>query len=87
MTNEEVMCNVKTAFEWWEDNARMEDDEDWSRQHEALDMAIKALEQTNKIEESNFSTEQYEADLRGAYDCGYNCGYSDAMCDIAEREE
>ena len=45
MTNEEVMRNVKTAFEWWEDNARMEEDEDWSRQHEALDIAIKALEQ------------------------------------------
>ena len=45
MTNEEVMRNVKTAFEWWEDNARMEEDEDWSRQHESLDIAIKALDQ------------------------------------------
>ena len=54
---------------------------------QAIDMAIQALEQTNKIEESNFSTEQYEADLRGAYDCGYNCGYADAMNDIAESED
>lgn len=38
---------------------------------EALEIAIKALEQTDKIEESNFSTEQYKADLQGAYDCGY----------------
>lgn len=52
---------------------------------EAIDLAIKALEQTNKIEESNFSTEQYKADLQGAYDCGYNCGYTDAMSDIYER--
>lgn len=58
-----------------------------SRRDKALDLAIKALEQTNKIEESNFSTEQYEADLRGAYDCGYNCGYADAINDIAESED
>ena len=54
---------------------------------DALKMAIKALDQTDKIEESNFSTEQYKADLQGAYDCGYNCGYADAMNDIAESEE
>ena len=39
----------------------------------------KTLEHTDKIEESNFSTEQYKADLQGAYDCGYNCGYADAL--------
>ena len=54
--------------------------------NEALDMAIQALEQTDKIAASNFSTEQYKADLQGAYDCGYNCGYTDAMFDIAEGE-
>lgn len=54
---------------------------------EALDMAIEALEQTDKIEKSNFSTEQYKADLQGAYDCGYNSGYADAMIDIAEGSE
>ena len=38
----------------------------------ALDMAIKALEQEpkTKIEESNFSQEQYLADIQSAYDCG-----------------
>ena len=56
-------------------------------QKEALKTAIKVLEQTDKIEESNFSTEQYKADLQGAYDCGYNCGYTDAMNDIAESED
>lgn len=37
-----------------------------------IDSAIKALEQepTTKIEESNFSKEQYRADLQSAYDCG-----------------
>ena len=57
--------------------------------NESLDMAIKALKQTDKVEESNFSTEQYKADLQGAYDCGYacgyNCGYADAM--LSESED
>ena len=53
---------------------------------EALENYIKMLEQTDKVEESNFSTEQYKADLQGAYDCGYNSGYADAMNDIAESE-
>lgn len=68
-------------------------------QKEALGMAIKALEQKDKVEESNFSMEQYKADLQAdyeakqqeiydcGYDCGYNCGYADAMNDIAESEE
>lgn len=33
-------------------------------------LAIEALEPTTKIEESNFSQEQYKADLQSAYDCG-----------------
>ena len=42
------------------------------KEKEFYDMAIKALEQepTTKIEESNFSQEQYKADLQCAYDCG-----------------
>ena len=31
--------------------------------------------------------EQYKADLQGAYDCGYNSGYAQAMVDIAESED
>lgn len=57
------------------------------KEKEFYDMAIKALKQTDKIEESNFSSEQYKADLQNAYDCGYNCGYAEAMNDIAERED
>ena len=34
--------------------------------NEALDMAIKALE-------------QYKADLQSAYECGYQHGYADAL--------
>lgn len=47
--------------------AVMQNDKNW-----ALDMAIKALEQEpkTKIKESNFSQEQYKADLQCAYDCG-----------------
>ena len=41
---------------------------------EPLEMAIKALEQepceTQMIDKSNFSQEQYKADLQCAYDCG-----------------
>lgn len=54
---------------------------------ESLDMAIKALDQTDKIEESNFSTEQYKADLQSAYECGYQHGYADALNDECESEE
>ena len=41
-----------------------------------IDSAIKTLEQepTNKIEESNFSQEQYLADIQSAYDCGFEAG-------------
>lgn len=47
----------------------------------AEECAICALEQTDKIEESNFSTEQYKADLQSAYECGYQHGYADAWND------
>ena len=42
---------------------------------EHIDMAIKVLEQ------------QPSEDSEDKYDIGYNCGYADAMCDIAESEE
>lgn len=45
MTNEKAISIVKNAFSWYEDNARESEEEDWSGQHEALRMAIKALEQ------------------------------------------
>lgn len=39
---------------------------------DTIDLVIKALEQEpkTKIEESNFSQEQYLADIQSAYDCG-----------------
>ena len=80
MTSEDAKCYIRTLLE-----VGGCDGFDY-KQKEALDMAIKALEQTDKIEESNFSTEQYKADLQGAYDCGYISGYADAMDDIAESE-
>jgi len=33
------------------------------------------------------STEQHKTDIQDAYDCGYNCGYADAMNDIAKSEK
>lgn len=62
MTNEEAIETLKYL------KHSLMADSDYDR---AVDLAIKALEQTDKIEESNFSTEQYKADLQGAYDCGY----------------
>lgn len=37
---------------------------------QAQELAISALKPTCKIEESNFSMEQYRADMQSAYDCG-----------------
>lgn len=45
-----------------------------------IDKIMKALEQTDKIEESNFSTEQYKADLQAAYDCGYAKALEQTRC-------
>jgi hypothetical protein len=56
---------------------------------ECLKMAIKALEQepTTKIEESNFSQEQYMADLQSAYDCGYEQAKNDFAVDLISRAD
>lgn len=45
---------------------------------EKMREAIETLGQTD--------LEQYEADLQDAYDCGYNCGYADAMNDWSDDE-
>ena len=45
MMNEKAISIIKNAFSWYEDNARESEEEDWSGQHEALDLAIKALKQ------------------------------------------
>lgn len=49
MTNKKAISIIKNAFSWYEDNARESEEEDWSGQHEALRMAMKALEQTRWI--------------------------------------
>ena len=43
MTREEAIEIVKSAFSAWESEFRVPND-DWSEEHEALDMAIEALE-------------------------------------------
>lgn len=77
MTREEAINQLQDAKDGYQEYLSAE----------IIDMAIKALKQTDKIEESNFSSEQYKADLQCAYDCGYNCGYAEAMNDIAESED
>ena len=42
MTKEEAIEIVKSAFSAWESEFRVPND-DWSEEHEALDMAIEAL--------------------------------------------
>ena len=56
---------------------------------EALEMAIKALEQepTTKIEESNFSQDQYLADIQSAYDCGYEQAKNNLAVDCISRAD
>lgn len=49
MTREETIEIVKSAFSAWESEFRVPND-DWSEEHEALDMAIKALKKvTGKL--------------------------------------
>lgn len=43
MTREEAIEIVKSAFSAWESEFRVPND-DWSEEHEALDMAIEALQ-------------------------------------------
>ena len=43
MTREEAIEIVKTAFSVWELEFRRAPNDDWSEEHEALDMAIEAL--------------------------------------------
>ena len=90
MTNEEAINSINALIDLFkmvdaQPHIKKEDKFKPST-YEALKIAIKALKQTDKIEESNFSTKQYKADLQSAYDCGYNSGYAQAMMDIVESE-
>lgn len=67
MTNEKAISIIKNAFSWYEDNARESEEEDWSGQHEALRMAIKALEQqSNRCDSCKHSEER---DGSNCYEC------------------
>lgn len=78
MTNKEAAKILKLERDSWRENPKLKVAKCLC---DAYDMAIKALEQTDKIEESNFSTEQYKADLQSAYECGCQHGYADALND------
>ena len=64
MTREEILEGLYEIKNW-----KCNGD---AKTHEVVAEAIKLLEQesTTKIEESNFSQEQYLADIQSAYDCG-----------------
>ncbi len=76
MTNEEaveilIQIRKQSCVSECDYTCKLYESVKFCREEKALDLAIKALGQTNKVEESNFSLEQYKADLQGAYDCGY----------------
>ena len=48
MTREEAIEIVKSAFSAWESEFRVPND-DWSEEHEALDMAIEALKREDTM--------------------------------------
>lgn len=83
MTNEEAAKVLKLEQDSLRENPKVKVDQ---RLYDAFDAAIKALDQTDKIEESNFSTEQYKADLQSAYECGYQHGYADAWNDACSSD-
>lgn len=74
MTREEAIKEITNHLNHWK---RLKEEKicsevDGENAINAFNMAIKALgqETTTKIEESNFSQEQYLADIQSAYDCG-----------------
>jgi len=89
MTKEEILDGLYEIKNW-----KCNGD---SKMHEVVTEAIKALEQepttkndlgvetTTMIDKSNFSQEQYKADLQSAYDCGYEQAKNDLGVDCASR--
>lgn len=84
MTKEEAAKVLKLERDSWRENPKLKVAQCLC---DAYDMATKALEKTDKIEESNFSTEQYKADLQSAYACGYQHGYADAWNDECSSDD
>lgn len=84
MINEEAAKILKLERASWSANPKLKVDQ---RLYDAIDVAIKELEQTDKIEESNFGTKQYKADLQSAYECGYQHGYADAWNDECSSDD
>lgn len=72
MTREEAIAIVKSAFSAWESEFRTPND-DWSEEHEALDMAIEAL-QNPPISQ------------RSMYQLGYIQGQEDTLKNGPEGE-
>lgn len=62
--------NQRAGRELWADKPREIQDKDIESAEKTIELAISALKPTCKIEESNFSMEQYRTDLQSAYDCG-----------------
>lgn len=76
MTREEATDLVESAFDAWEYNYDTGDD--WSKEHTALDMAIKALEEPSV----NETLDKLRAEIQKLRGCSCSC--SDGIIDDVE---
>lgn len=72
MTREEAIENVKSAFSVWESEFRVPND-DWSEEHEALDIAIEALKADRPRGEWLCETKNFGGTVVKAWHCSV-CG-------------
>ena len=76
MTRKEARELVKAAFATWE--CEYSTGDDWSKEHEARDMAIKALEQEPKTGHW-IMTEHLQGGIKETwYECS-ECGWNNAL--------
>ena len=89
MTREELREHCLKQIEGCEMWARCKGEEPHGKIYEEHKLILELLEQepTTKIEESNFSQEQYKADLQSAYDCGYAQAKNDLGVDTVSRKD
>ena len=77
MTREEAIEIVKSAFSAWESEFRVPND-DWSEEHEALDMAIEALEREQQRQEDIYECQYCFGEVHKNYTYCPFCGERNA---------
>ena len=98
MNNNEAKKTILEADSCFCKHGAYKDCHSGCKYREALDAAVKALEQepttkndlgvetTQMIDKSNFSQEQYKSDLQSAYDCGYAQAKNDLGLGYVSRQ-